>query len=860
MNPQNNLGNDVPLNQNANFPYESTGRGPLMLSNIIQNNVINNNNLNQNAEQINLNKANNLYNNPGQNNAFQGAQINKTKGQPTPTNPQNQYNNQKLINKDNNEIDRFGDDNDHQLDHFTDLDMNNNNENVENKNNQINGENPINDLGGFSLFDENNKKYYNNNGASIPQNSIQNKEETNKINPFSNIQNQQMNQNLGSNMNINPNEQNNQNKLDDLDKNAFSMPPNQNENKEDDRNVFSMPPNQNENQEDDKNVFSMPPNQNEKPQNDMNNQNQIQDPNSINIIKNENKGYVLGNFGQNAIDKNILSMPEQFNDQNQNPINNNEMKFSQQDIKNDNNNQNNNDINQNNIQNINDNKNNLNNNNINENIPKNPVLNIINNNNNLNEKEQENNQNNMNKGINNNVNEINNNAALNNFSNNQINQNLINNNNNINDSNNKMNIQNMNNVNQNQIHNMQMQMGNINNNNLNDINNINGKNPFASPSNQNIQINPDQNNQNQNINPEPPKDKNNNKKKFLFSDYKIVAKTGLKNLHNTSYLNSVLQLLGCIRELAKYFINPNNEKAFVDNINSAPLTFVIYRLFTHLYPEEEKPQREIYKPDTLFQVLGKNNQVYKSNEERNPNDLILFILNRIHKEMNLIRSTYLISVNHLNRQEVISNSLNSFMKSNKSIISNLFIWFELKTQTCSQCKKSFYYFNNYETLDLDISNININSLNNTPLTINNILQMQKDKIQKGFCESCKAYCSMNVNVEFYSTPNYFIFSLNREGNGNKNLLNIPFYIEENINLEQFIIEKQCFSKFDLQGIVSISLNEKNKYVCFGKCPVDNNWYLYNDDKVDSYNINNILDLHNKNFAYIPCILLYKYSK
>ena len=79
MNPQNNLGNDVPLNQNVNFPYESTGRGPLMLNNIIQNNAINNNNLNQNAEQINLNKANNLYNNPGQTMLFKVLKLIKQK-------------------------------------------------------------------------------------------------------------------------------------------------------------------------------------------------------------------------------------------------------------------------------------------------------------------------------------------------------------------------------------------------------------------------------------------------------------------------------------------------------------------------------------------------------------------------------------------------------------------------------------------------------------------------------------------------------------------------------------------------------------------------------------------------------------
>ena len=133
-------------------------------------------------------------------------------------------------------------------------------------------------------------------------------------------------------------------------------------------------------------------------------------------------------------------------------------------------------------------------------------------------------------------------------------------------------------------------------------------------------------------------------------------------------------------------------------------------------------------------------------------------------------------MNHLNKEDVINKSLTSFIKSNESIISKNFHWFELKTQTCSNCQKSFYYMNNYETLELDISNINVNSLNNSPLTIGKCLQLQREKMMKSFCESCKTYFPMKIITEVYSTPSYFIFSLNREGNPAQNLLNIPFSI------------------------------------------------------------------------------------
>ena len=147
---------------------------------------------------------------------------------------------------------------------------------------------------------------------------------------------------------------------------------------------------------------------------------------------------------------------------------------------------------------------------------------------------------------------------------------------------------------------------NQNNQNINPkAQNPNEPNPFQNPNfnpAQNPNFNPAQNpnfNPAQNPNPNQP-----NKVPFTFSRYKKAALTGLKNLGDTSYLNSVLQLLGTIRDLARYFVNPTNEKFFVDNINNASLSFVIYRLFTHFYPYPEKNQREIYTPDTLLQVLS----------------------------------------------------------------------------------------------------------------------------------------------------------------------------------------------------------------------------------------------------------------
>ena len=453
------------------------------------------------------------------------------------------------------------------------------------------------------------------------------------------------------------------------------------------------------------------------------------------------------------------------------------------------------------------------------------------NNNNLNNNQMHminNNQMNM---INDNQMNINKNNQMNMINNNQMN---INKNNQMNINNNQMNINKNNemNKNNNQMNMINNQM-NINNNQMNRNNNnqmnLNNNNPMNMNVMNNIGM------QNQNLN----KNININPTTYSFSNYKIAAKTGLKNFGDTSYLNSVLQILGTVRNISSYFLNPKNKATFEENVSlGKKFSFVIHRLFTHLYPLSEKIG-EIYKPEALLNVLGELNQVYSTTKSRNPNDLIYFCLDQLHRELNKYNVKFITKMNSSNKDKVIWTKLQDFQKSNNSIISN-----------------NFYEFNNFETLELDISGA-FNQYK-SPFTLGQCLGFQRQKNQDSFCHVCQKYNKIQIYTSIYSSPIYFIFSLNR-GNPDQNLLNIKFLIEENIDISQFLENKKSFSKYELIGIVSISMKDNYKYVCFGKSPADKKWYLYNDEKVDNIDIGTVIYCNN-NSDYVPCILLYQFQK
>ena len=472
----------------------------------------------------------------------------------------------------------------------------------------------------------------------------------------------------------------------------------------------------------------------------------------------------------------------------------------------------------------------------------------------------------------------NNNMSINNNNNNQQNPQLnisknppeVNNQNNPpqvnpfyqnNQPNNNMNNQMGNNNMNDQIgnNNMNNQMGSINmndkqvNNNPMGINNQN--NQLA---NMNAQSN-NNNNFNKPTNPEVQPQQQNNKpgeEEYRFTRYKKPALTVLKNLGNTSYLNAVLQLFGTVRNLASYFVNPKNRKYFEEHLKEIPLAFVFHRLFLHLYPYPEKATGEKYNPEVLLQILGQYNAVYKSKAARNPNDLINFILIQMHRELNTNKIKYINEPDCTKKEQVIKIGMEDFVKSNKSILANNFIWFEIKTKLCPSCKTCYYEFNHFETLELNI--VSAYQKFNAPLNLCQTLFYQNQKNQKIYCLREQQYTMANVTSKIYS-PNYFIFSLNR-GNFDTNLMKIPFNLEQEIDISKLLDNPQSYKKFELIGVVSISTAENKKYVCFGRSPVNYKWYLYNDDhSAENTDINNVVNAHNSG-QYIPCILMYQCKK
>ena len=348
--------------------------------------------------------------------------------------------------------------------------------------------------------------------------------------------------------------------------------------------------------------------------------------------------------------------------------------------------------------------------------------------------------------------------------------------------------------------------------------------------------------------------------KHLLDRYNKVSKTGLIELAESSYINAVLQSLGQIRYFASYFLNPKNQKFIETKIAFMPLTYATQRLFKHLYPYPEKNAIEIYSPKLYLEILSRLKTPY-GEKRNNPSDLLIYILNTLHDELNLkknndniIRMPYNY---YFSADNVIQNGISNFTNNNKSKISDVVSWFQLVESKCTYCGISTFSFNSFNTYDLDIKRAYAYYLNNGKNYINiyNCLSYgEMTKQCKSYCYNCKSRAINNKQSRIYSPPNVFIFLLDRGNDFNQNYNHIPFIVDGKIDLSNFIIRQNTPMQYRLTGIVSFNLKEK-KYVSYCESPIDSNWYWYNDEKVNLVFCKDILN--NINDKDIPCILYYK---
>ena len=350
------------------------------------------------------------------------------------------------------------------------------------------------------------------------------------------------------------------------------------------------------------------------------------------------------------------------------------------------------------------------------------------------------------------------------------------------------------------------------------------------------------------------------------NDKKNPILIGLNNIGATCYMNASLQCLSNTKKLTKYFLE--NYKYNPNKIMSNEYYEVIKNLWN------KNNNKKSYSPYSFKDVLSKENPLFAGIAANDSKDLINFLLERFHHELNIINKDNNINNNSMNimedqtnEQSMLKSFLDEFKEKFNSPISNL-IYGILETKSqCQGCNIIKFNFQVYSFLEFPLQQVNQFFFNkgkrplitmdgkNPDIDLYECFEYNcKIDLMSGenqmFCNNCNRLCNAFYSTILYSGPYYLIINLNRgKGAVYECKVNFP----EQLNLVNYFTYKQGVTVYELYAVICHlgPSSMSGHFVAYCRNRIDNQWYLYNDA---------IVTLCSKQNQYndgMPYILFYK---
>ena len=317
---------------------------------------------------------------------------------------------------------------------------------------------------------------------------------------------------------------------------------------------------------------------------------------------------------------------------------------------------------------------------------------------------------------------------------------------------------------------------------------------------------------------------------------------GLNNIGATCYMNATLQALSNTNDFTQYFLNDYkyNPKDISKNMSNE-----FYKLLNLLWDKNKK--KSSFSPKDFKETLSKENPLFKGIKANDSKDLITFLLEKLHSELNQPDNSPVngYAENQFDEKYSLNLFYQDYQRNYRSIISNLFYGvIEIKNQ-CTGCNYTKFNFQVFNFLEFPLEQVNIFCFQNGKrmALVNsdgtnpdiNLYECfdyyQKVELMSGdnqmYCNVCNASLNAYYTSIIYSAPKYLIINLNR---GRNAVYQCRIYFPETLKLFKYVINADGNTEYELYAVISHigPSSMDGHFVAYCRNRMDDKWYCYND--------------------------------
>ncbi|KAM6044822.1 LOW QUALITY PROTEIN: ubiquitin carboxyl-terminal hydrolase 2 [Theristicus caerulescens] len=316
----------------------------------------------------------------------------------------------------------------------------------------------------------------------------------------------------------------------------------------------------------------------------------------------------------------------------------------------------------------------------------------------------------------------------------------------------------------------------------------------------------------------------------------VQGLTGLRNLGNTCFMNSILQCLSNTKELRDYclqnqYLRDLNNNSRMRTALMSEFAKLIQLLWTSspndsVSPSEFKTQIQRYAP----RFVGYNQQ--------DAQEFLRFLLDGLHSEVNrvLVRpraSTD--TLDHLPDDEKSRQMWRRYQEREDSRISDLFVGQLKSSLTCSECGYCSTAFDPFWDLSLPIPKKGYGEV-----TLMDCLRLftKEDVLdgdEKPTCCRCKARTRCTKKFSIQKFPKILVLHLKRFSEARIRTSKLTTFVNfqlKDLDLREFASQSCNHAVYNLYAVSNHSgTTMGGHYTAYCKSPVSSEWHSFNDSRV-----------------------------